>query len=251
MKKILLIGILGLVGISFIPPKKTLCIYLAGDSTMADKKVNAYPETGWGTPFKNFFDSTVTLSNKAQNGRSTRTFITDGLWQSITDNLQSDDYVLIQFGHNDEVPTKKSATTEEEFKKNLVLFITQVRDKKANPVLITPVARRSFDNAGIIQDTHAKYAEIVRQTAKENGVPFIDLDKESTTLLQQLGPEQSKWFFNHLAPGENPNYPDGKADDTHFNELGARRMAEIVLADLRKISPELNNRVVTSAMGAK
>ncbi len=239
----LAIIILGCAALSFINPKKKLTIFLAGDSTMADKKVSAYPETGWGTPFKFFFDSTTVIINKAQNGRSTRTFITDGLWKQITDNLKADDYVLIQFGHNDEVPTKKSATTETEFKNNLILYIDRTRSKQAIPVLITPVTRRSFDSTGVVADTHARYAQIVRDVATEKRVQLIDLDQESMALVQRFGPEQSKLLYNHLQPGENPNYPDGKKDDTHFNELGARKMAEIVLADLRRLSPEINSRI--------
>ena len=241
--------ILGGIALSFIPPKKKLTIFLAGDSTMADKKVSAYPETGWGMSFKYFFDSTVVVVNKAQNGRSTRTFITDGLWKKITDNLNAEDYVLIQFGHNDEVPTKKSATTETEFKNNLVLYIDQTRSKQAIPVLITPVTRRSFDSTGTVTDTHARYARIVRDVAVEKRVQLIDLDQESMTLVQGFGPEQSKLLYNYLQPGENPNYPKGQKDDTHFNELGARKMAEIVLADLRKLSPEINSRVTGSDRG--
>ncbi|HEX8022326.1 rhamnogalacturonan acetylesterase [Mucilaginibacter sp.] len=241
--------ILGGIALSFIPPKKKLTIFLAGDSTMADKKVSAYPETGWGMSFKYFFDSTVVVVNKAQNGRSTRTFITDGLWKQITDNLDAEDYVLIQFGHNDEVPTKKSATTETEFRNNLVLYIDQTRSKQAIPVLITPVTRRSFDSTGTVTDTHARYARIVRDVAVEKRVQLIDLDQESMALVQSFGPEQSKFLYNYLQSGENPNYPKGQKDDTHFNELGARKMAEIVLADLRRLSPEINNRVTGSDRG--
>jgi lysophospholipase L1-like esterase len=77
-------------------------------------------------------------------------------------------------------------------------------------------------------------------------VPLIDLDKTSMDLLQKFGPEESELLYNHLAPGEHPNYPQGKADDTHFNELGARKMAELVLADLRKIEPALAERIVNA-----
>lgn len=240
-----------IVAMSFVAEKQPLTIFLAGDSTMADKRVNAYPETGWGTRFRNFFDSSITIVNKAQNGRSTRTFIADGLWKSIYENIHPGDYVLIQFGHNDEVPTKASYTNESDFKHNLILFITQAREKQGNPILITPVARRSFDSTGAIKDTHTRYAQLIRETAATQHVPLIDLDKESMALLQSLGPERAKLLYNYLAPDENPNYPQGHIDDTHFNELGARKMAELVLADLRKISPELNSRVVTSNWGAK
>lgn len=245
----LAIAMLGGFALSFIPPKKKLTIFLAGDSTMADKKVSAYPETGWGMSFRYFFNSTVVVVNKAQNGRSTRTFIANGLWKQIMDNLNTEDYVLIQFGHNDEVPTKKSATTEKEFKSNLILYIDQTRSKKAIPILITPVTRRSFDSTGKVTDTHARYAQIVRDVALEKHVQLIDLDHESMELVQRFGAEGSKWLYNHLEPGENPNYPEGKKDDTHFNELGARKMAEIVLANLRRLSPEINSRVVGSDRG--
>jgi len=246
-----LIVLVGWLGLAFIPKKEPLTIFMAGDSTMADKAVRAYPETGWGTRFRNFFDNTIAIVNKAQNGRSTRTFMTDGLWQAITNNLKAGDYVLIQFGHNDEVPTKKSYTTEAEFAKNLTTFIDETRARHANPVLITPVARRSFDGAGVLTDTHAAYSEIVRQVAAKAKVPLIDLNRESMALLTKLGPDRSKYLFNHLQPNENSNYPDGKIDNTHFSELGARKMAEIVLADLRKLSPELESRVVKSSLDTK
>lgn len=235
---------------AFTLQRKHITVYLAGDSTMADKQVKAYPETGWGTPFKSFFDSTVTVANIARNGRSTRTFINEGLWQSITDKLQAGDYVLIQFGHNDEVPTKRSATTEVQFHDYLVQYVTESRAKQALPVLITPVARRKFKADGNIEGTHDVYAEIVRKVAAEQKVPLIDLDRESQALLQSWGVEQSKLLFNHLQPGEHPNYPNGKVDDTHFSELGARKMAQMVLDNIRKLNLDLAKRIVNSSNAA-
>jgi len=227
-----------------LPPQKHITVYLIGDSTMANKEVKAYPETGWGMPFYVFFDSSVTVDNRAKNGRSTGSFMKEGLWQPVVNNLQPGDYVLIQFGHNDEVPTKKTYTTPEQFKNNLIQYVTDSRNKKAIPVLITPVARRKFDSSGHIADTHEQYAAIVRSVAQQYKVPLIDLDTESMALLQQYGPENSKWLFNYLTPGEHPNYPEGHADDTHFSELGARKMAEIVLADIRKLNLDLADRIV-------
>jgi lysophospholipase L1-like esterase len=226
-------------------------VYLIGDSTMANKQVKAYPETGWGMPFHAFFDQSVTVDNRAQNGRSTKTFISGNLWQPVEQNLQPGDYVFIQFGHNDEVPTKGSYINEEGFKANLIRFVNESRNKKAIPVLITPVARRKFDKDGKIQGTHEVYSEIVRVVALEQNVPLIDLDRESQALLQKMGDQSSKLLYNHLAPGENPNYPDGKEDDTHFSELGARKMAEIVLADIRSLKLELANRIAVSNLKIK
>ena len=224
------------------PPRKTT-VWLIGDSTMANKEIKAYPETGWGMPFTYFFDSTVAVDNRAKNGRSTKSFIEEGLWQQVVDHLSEGDYVLIQFGHNDEVPTKKTYTTEEQFKTNLIRYVNETRAKKAIPVLITPVARRKFDSSGHIVGTHEVYSEIVRSVAKQLNVPLIDLDKKSQALLQQMGPENSKLLFNYLQPGEHPNYPDGRADDTHFSELGARKMAEIVLAEIKALKLGLADHI--------
>ena len=241
MKKLSLIGLVFMMAFA-LPPKK-ITVWLIGDSTMANKEVKAYPETGWGMPFNYFFDSTVVVDNRAKNGRSTQSFIDEKLWQPVVDNLNEGDYVLIQFGHNDEVPTKKTYTTEEQFKNNLIRYVNETRAKKANPVLITPVARRRFDSTGHIVGTHEVYSEIVRSVAKQLKVPLVDLDKKSQALLQQLGPETSKLLYNYLKPGEHPNYPDGKADDTHFNELGARKMAELVLEGMREQKLDLTKHV--------
>jgi lysophospholipase L1-like esterase len=229
---------------SFTIADKKVTVYLVGDSTMANKEKRAYPETGWGMPFANYLDSSVVVDNRAKNGRSTKTFITEGLWQPIVNNLKAGDYVLIQFGHNDEVPTKASYTPETDFVKNLTNFVAEVRSKKATPVLITPVARRKFNAEGHIEDTHKAYAQLVRDVAAQQKVALIDLSKTSMDMLEKLGLEKSKLLFNHLVAGENPNYPDGKADDTHFSELGARKVAELVLADIKTIVPDLGNHIV-------
>ena len=229
---------------AFAPPPGKITVYLVGDSTLSIKDVKAYPETGWGMPFVFFFDETVTVDNRAQNGRSTKSFVAENRWQPVANALRAGDYVFIQFGHNDEVATKKTYTPEADYKSYLVRFIAETRAKNAMPVLVTPVARRKFDAAGKVEETHAVYAEIVRATAREQQVPLIDLDRESQALLQQYGVENSRQLFNQLAPGEHPNYPDGKEDNTHFNELGARKMAEIVLADIRTLKLELATRIV-------
>ncbi|MDB5208871.1 MAG: rhamnogalacturonan acetylesterase [Flavisolibacter sp.] len=226
-----------------LPPKKKTTVYLIGDSTISIKDIKAYPETGWGMPFANFFDSTITVDNRAKNGRSTSSFRKEGLWQPVADNLAEGDYVFIQFGHNDEVKTKATFTTEQEFTQNLGQYINEARNKKAIPVLLTPVARRKFDSAGRIQGTHDVYSNLVRDVAKRLAVPLIDLDLKSQALLQQMGADASKYLFNHLQAGEHPNYPGGKIDDTHFSELGARKMAQIVLAEIKALKLELATHI--------
>lgn len=226
-----------------IPAKTKIKIFLAGDSTMSIKETKAYPETGWGMPFVYFWDSSVTVINQAKNGRSTRTFINEGLWKSIYDEAGEGDYVFIQFGHNDEVPTKKSYTTGEEFRNNLKRYIRESRIKKSIPVLLTPVARRKFDSTGRIEGTHDVYSQIVRDVAAAEKVVLIDLDKKSQALYQQFGVENSKLLFLQLKPGEHPNYPEGKDDNTHFNELGARLVAQLVLKEIKEHLPLLAERI--------
>ena len=228
-----------------MPEKRKITIWMCGDSTMSTKEQKAYPETGWGMPFVYFWDSTVVLENLAKNGRSTSSFRKEGLWKKVTDGAAEGDYVLIQFGHNDEVPTKKTYTTEVEFKNNLKQYVAEAREKKATPVLLTPMARRKFDVAGKIEGTHDVYSHIIRDVAKEEKVILFDMDKITQQLYEQFGVENSKLLFLQLKPGEHPNYPDGKEDNTHFNELGARMAAQLVLGEIKKQIPELSNRMVS------
>ena len=241
-KGIILFTLTLLSAFNFPPDKIT--VYLIGDSTMSIKQERYYPETGWGMPFAHFFDESVTVDNRAMNGRSTGSFISENRWQPVADQLREGDYVLIQFGHNDEVKTKKTYTTEAEFQANLIRFISETKAKKAHPVLLTPVARRQFDAAGKVIGTHDVYSELVRKVANAQGVPLIDLDREGQALIQEFGVENSKLLFLQLAPGEHPNYPEGKEDNTHFSELGARKVAQRVLAEIKALKLDLADRIV-------
>ncbi|MBN8688845.1 MAG: rhamnogalacturonan acetylesterase [Chitinophagales bacterium] len=244
--KNIFITLITITGLSFmIPEKNNIHIFLAGDSTMSIKEPRYYPETGWGMPFVYFWDSTVTVINKAKNGRSTSSFRNEGSWKQIMDECKEGDFVFIQFGHNDEIATKKTYTTETEFKTNLLRYVTEARDKKTTPLLLTPVARRKFNAAGQIEGTHDVYAQLVRDVAKETGTLLIDLDKKSQALYQELGVEHSRLLFVQLKPGEHPHYPEGKEDNTHFSELGARMIAQLVLKDLKTLHTALNDRLFT------
>src|SRR5688572_12787382 len=155
------------------PQQKKLKVYLIGDSTMAIKDTKAYPETGWGMPFVYFFDSTVRIDNRAKNGRSSKSFIAENLWQPVFDNLKEGDFVLIQFGHNDESKEKgERYSSPDLFKANLLRYVNEARSKKAIPVLITPVSRRKFDESGHTVLTHAEYSLYVKEVAEANQVYF-------------------------------------------------------------------------------
>lgn len=244
LKIVVLVAMLLLMSF-IIPAEKTINVYLIGDSTISIKDKKAYPETGWGMPFVNFFDSTVVVHNLAKNGRSTRTFLSEGLWKPAFDNLKAGDFVFIQFGHNDESKEKVDRyTTPEQYEANLTKFVNETKSKNAIPILVTPVSRRNFDADGNIKETHAIYADLVIALAQKLDVKLIDLNKTSKALYQKMGTENSKLLFNQLLPNEHPNYPDGKVDNTHFNELGARRIAQLVLADIKNLNIGLANRIV-------
>jgi lysophospholipase L1-like esterase len=226
------------------PARKKITVWLAGDSTMCRYDSSRFPLTGWGMPFADYFDSSVTVENRAKGGRSTRTFLSENRWQSIMDHAGTGDYVLIQFGHNDESENYPDRyTTPEDYRRNLIRFITETRRKKAIPVLLTPVSRRKFDTAGNAIETHAVYSAIVREVAIQNKVPLIDLDQMSLQLIRQFGAVHSAFLFNQLQPGENPNYPQGVSDNTHFNAYGARRIAELVLQGIQDLHLGLANRI--------
>lgn len=229
---------------AFMNPEKKKKIWLCGDSTIAIKQTTAYPETGWGMPFVYFWDSTVLVKNLAKNGRSTKTFINEGLWNQFLNEASEGDYVFIQFGHNDESEEKKDRyTNPEEFKTNLTKFIKEARALKVTPILLTPVSRRKFDTVGIAMETHKLYSTLTQEVAIAENVLFIDLDRKSRELYQQFGKDNSTLLFLQLKPGEHPNYPEGKIDNTHFSELGARLIAQIVLKELKNLNTDLNNHI--------
>jgi len=215
-------------------PQK-ITIHLAGDSTMAEKLATKRPETGWGEMLPQYLDtSAVRVVNYARNGRSTRTFISEGRWQEIVDSLRAGDYVFIQFGHNDESKDKTDRyTPPADYKKNLTKFVSESRAKGAIPVLMTPVARRRFHTKGDFYDTHGEYPDLVRSVASTEGVALVDMNRSSGDLLRLFGPGASSALFLQLAPGENANYPNGVNDNTHFSPFGARVMAALAVEGLR------------------
>lgn len=235
LNRLLLISSLSFFSFNPFQDKKVR-IFLAGDSTCSIKEQKYYPETGWGMPFAFFWNTDVEVINKAKNGRSTKTCITEGIWSSIMNEIKPGDYVFIQFGHNDEVPTKVNTyTTPDQFKANLEKFVTETRNKSGNPILLTPVSRRSFDSLGVALQTHPEYSPYVIEISQKLNVPLIDLDAKSRAMYQQMGVEDSKLLFVQLKPGEHPNYPNGKIDNTHFNELGARLVAQLVLQEMKNL----------------
>lgn len=210
-------------------------LFLAGDSTMASKLETKRPETGWGEALASCVDpAALRIDNRAKNGRSTRTFLSEGLWQKLIDGVKPGDYVAIQFGHNDEVPSKVDRYTEPDaYRANLVRFVEETRAKQATPLLLTPVERRKFDKRGAAAETHAQYAAIVRDVAASTGVTLIDMSHSSRDALASIGKDSSVAYYLHVPKGTNPNYPDGVEDNTHFSPRGAALMAELFVRGVR------------------
>lgn len=221
---------------SSVTLRSQITVYLAGDSTCANKAADKRPETGWGEMMQKYFDpSKVVIDNRAQNGRSTKTFIGEGRWQAIVDKLKSGDYVFVQFGHNDESKEKgERYTPPDAYRANLIRFIGDVKGKKASIVLLTPVMRRKFDKDGNFVDTHGEYPDIVRSVAKEYKVPLIDMHRKSEYVIKKYGVEGSRALFLQLKPGESPNYPNGIEDNTHFRPAGADEMAKIAIDGVKE-----------------
>jgi lysophospholipase L1-like esterase len=216
-------------------------IFMIGDSTMADKPViPENPERGWGQLLPLYFQSHVMISNHAQNGRSSKSFRDEGHWDKILKQLQPSDWVIIQFAHNDEKPDETRHTDPyTTFTENLKRYALEVKDHGAHPIFATPVARRVFDEQGTLQQTHGDYPDAMRKLAKEMNLPLLEMNTRSRELLTRLGPSRSEQLFIWTQPGEYTRFPNGNSDNTHFNALGATRMCDIAIDEIKTKIPEL------------
>ncbi|RDC56700.1 GntR family transcriptional regulator [Pedobacter chinensis] len=227
-------GFAVLVVLSAFTFKKPTMLYIIGDSTAANKESTKYPETGWGMKLQSFFKNDVKVDNRALNGRSTKSFRNEKHWQPILDQLQTGDYVFIEFGHNDEKIDKPDVgVTLAEFKTNLINYVNETRNKKAIPVLLTPISRRSF-KSGVLIDSHGGYPLVTRKVSDSLKVPLIDMLAKTTHLLDRLGDAGSIKLFLHVDSG-HVNYPNGKKDDTHLNVDGAKQVAGLVAKGIKEL----------------
>ena len=212
--------------------KEPLRVFLIGDSTMADKLQADFPETGWGMPFSHLFNEAVEVQNHAYNGRSTKSFRTEGRWKKVFQQIKKGDYVLIQFGHNDAKAsdTSRYAPAQTDFRENLTRYVAETRSKGGIPILLTPTQRRKFDSTGVFVDQHADYPAVVREVAAKEKVLLIDIEKESKKYISAEGPEGAKKMFLHYPVGIFKKFMKGVADDTHFSPFGAMKISDMVAA---------------------
>ena len=236
--------------------EKVTTIFMIGDSTMANKDISkGQKERGWGMALQCYFDDRIRIDNHAVNGRSSRSFINEKRWEKVLSLIKPGDYVIIQFGHNDEKKGEDRHTDPgSTFDYNLAKFVRETREKGGIPILMNAVVRRNFakkevkndddealrkttfaDGAKTVEgdqlkDTHGLYAVAPRDVAKRMNVFFVDANKITHELEQGLGVEESKKLHMWFRPGEEPSVPDGRQDNTHYNVYGAHVVAKL-LAD--------------------
>ncbi|AOZ93548.1 rhamnogalacturonan acetylesterase [Paenibacillus crassostreae] len=219
-----------------ISPVETLTLFIAGDSTVTDQAAIGYPYAGWGQILPALFKYDVLVDNHAISGRSSRSFIEEGRLDEISEKMKSGDFLFVQFGHNDEKSDPKRGTKPyTTYKQHLKEYIVAAKEKQACPVFITPVHRRYFNDDGTLSDTHGDYIIAMKELAVEENIPLIDLAAESKILFEEAGIEGSKRYFMWTYPGEYINHPGGVEDNTHFQELGALRLAERVAEQIRQL----------------
>ncbi|SFU27523.1 Lysophospholipase L1 [Pustulibacterium marinum] len=221
-------------------------LYLIGDSTMADKKnPDTNPEHGWGQLLPELMTDDIVIENHAVNGRSSKSFRTEGRWKTVYDNLKKGDFVFIQFGHNDQKFKDSTRFTNPftEYRYNLERYVKETRSKGAIPILMSSIVRRNFNEYGVLVDTHKEYPLVVRMVAKDLEVPFVDMQWLTEQLENQFGPEKSADLHLHFQPGEVAYYPKGKDDNTHLSRMGATLVASLALQEINKQDLELKKYI--------
>ncbi|GAA1770293.1 pectinesterase family protein [Kocuria aegyptia] len=210
-------------------------LLVVGDSTSSAYQHSERPRAGWGQALPLLLGPQAGVLDLAWSGASSKSYADAGLLDRALSLLQPGDHLLISFGHNDEKVEDPARGTlpGSTFEEYLRRYVDGAAARGAQPVLVTPVERRRFDSFGAARDTHGAYPQAVRELAASTGTPLVDLTDSSKQLWQRLGPEGTTSHFLHLAPGEHPQYPQGSADNTHFQALGALAVARLVARELR------------------
>lgn len=208
---------------------KTVRIVLIGDSTVADG-------SGWGSSFGKRVGRGAECLNLARSGRSSKSYLDEGHWEKVL--ALKPDYVLIQFGHNDQPGKgpKRETDPDSTYRQFLTRYIEETRAIGARPILVTSMTRRQFSAEGKINSTLGPYVEAMKRLAREQSVPLVDLHARSIELLETMGPE--------AASALNPKAKQtGSADRTHLTPEGGELMAKLVVQELKKVEPSLAGRL--------
>ncbi|MPT30480.1 MAG: rhamnogalacturonan acetylesterase [Chryseobacterium sp.] len=203
-------------------------IYITGDSTVVDAQYE--PWASWGQMFPYFLvPNQVVVANYAESGETVKAFEDRHRIDKIWNEIKPGDYLLIQFGHNDQ---KAGNSIKSGYRKRLKEWISKAKELGAIPVLVTSMNRRIFDENNKIVNTLDDFPDAMREIAKEENVDLIDLNAMSKTLFEAMGPENSKKAFVYYPANNYPNQPTVLADDTHFNTYGAYELAKCVVKSI-------------------
>lgn len=213
-------------------------IFLAGDSTCAYNGPETMPQAGWGQYLDQCVTSQWRVENHAVNGRSTKSFLDEQRFHRILETIQALDWLFIQFGHNDQKKEDPSRYTDAftTYKENLKFMIEEVQKKGAKPLLLSSIPRRIFSEDGTITPSLGDYPASAKALAHKMHIPFIDAHELVTRWLEKTGEKQSTLFFVHVEKGEYPAFPDGYIDNTHLNHQGAKKVAELIAKEGKKLS---------------
>jgi lysophospholipase L1-like esterase len=213
-----------------------ITVFLCGNSTVVDQ--DNEPWASWGQMIPRFFSAPVSFANYAESGESANTFIAAGRLKKLLTQMKAGDYLLVEFGHNDQKQKGEGKGAYTSFTESLRTFIREARARGAQPVFATPTQRRSFDEKGRIIDTHEDYPDAMRKLAQEENVPLIDIHAMTRTLYESLGVENSKKAFVHYPPDTWPGQTKALEDNTHFNPYGAYQIAKCVITGLNNLSKQ-------------
>lgn len=212
--------------------RDTLChtVFLCGNSTVVDQ--DDEPWASWGQMITRWFADSVCFCNLAESGETASTFISAGRLKKGLSMMKAGDYIIMEFGHNDQKQKFAGAGAYYNFATALKTFVDEARQRGATPIFITPTQRRSFDAEGHIRETHADYPEAMMWVAEREKCPLIDLHSMTRTLFEAMGEEGSKKAFVHYPAGSYPGQDKPFADNTHFNPYGAYQIAKCVVEGL-------------------
>lgn len=207
-------------------------VFLCGNSTVVDQ--DNEPWASWGQMIPRFFNDSICFANYAESGESANTFIGAGRLKKALSQMKAGDYVFMEFGHNDQKQKGPGIGAYYSFMTSLKTFVDETRARGANPVLVTPTQRRSFDENGKIKDTHENYPEAMRWLAAKENVPLIDLNEMTRTLYEAMGVDESQHAFVHYPAGTYPGQDRALADNTHFNPYGAYEISKCIIEGMKK-----------------
>jgi len=210
-------------------------IYLIGDSTCQTNFKDTYPQTGWGQVFFEYVNPNYEVINLAKNGRSSKSFYNEGLFKECENNIKENDFLFIQFGHNDEKEDLERHTDPyTTYQEQLKYYINVTKRNRATPVLLTSIYRRRFANGKLIEKCHLDYPDAMIDLANKENIICIDMCSLTKDYLNSIGEEASRELFMNFDANIYPNYMEGKEDNTHLRYKGAKAICDILTNQIKK-----------------